>query len=299
MYKKTITSIGEILLDIYGDHKTIGGAPFNFIYHLNKLVGNTNFISAIGNDSEGKKILNFLLDEKISTEFLKIVQTKQTGKVIIELNEEKVPEYNIKTDVAYDFIKFSESKKRKILKESKLIYFGSLCQRHEVSRQSIQSLFSKDIILFCDINIRQNYYSKEIIENSLSACNILKLNEDELNLITQLCLGKTDSYKNNVSEIINKYNISFVSITKGANGAEIFTGKDSVSCKAKKVDVIDTVGAGDAYSAILALGILHNLDIEKTNCLATSFAAEVCNQKGALLKDSKIYNSYYKEILNE
>jgi fructokinase len=299
MSKKKITSIGEILLDIYGNHKTIGGAPFNFIYHINKLVGNTNFISAIGNDNEGQKILNFLLDENISTEFISIEQTKPTGKVIVELNEDKVPEYNIKTDVAYDFIELSESKRKKILSESKLIYFGSLCQRYEVSRKSIQSIFSQNSILFCDINIRQNYYSKEIIENSLNACSILKLNEEELKLITELCLDKSESYQNNVKEIIKKYNIPFVSITKGANGAEIFTGKDYVSCKAKNVDVIDTVGAGDAYSAILALGILRNLDIDKTNYLAVSFASEVCNQKGALLKDSNIYNNYYKEILNE
>lgn len=298
MRRKSITSIGEILFDIYGDIKTIGGAPFNFIYHINRFMDNTIFISAIGKDNEGKKIFNFLLDENISTEFIKINQTKPTGRVIVELNEDKIPEYNIKTDVAYDFIELSENEKNKILKTSQMIYFGSLCQRNEVSRKTIQSLFNTEALLFCDINLRQNYYSKKIIEDSLNSCNILKLNETELDLITNLCFKESQSYLKNVTNILTKYNIDYISVTKGNNGADIFSKNGSVSYKSEIINVVDTVGAGDAYSAILALGILNNIEIDKTNSLATSFAAEVCKQKGALINNSKIYDKYYKELLN-
>lgn len=296
---RKITSIGEVLFDIYMNNKTIGGAPFNFIYHVNKITGNTNFISSIGNDNEGKTILNFLIDEGISTEYLIIDELNPTGKVIVNLNENKIPEYNIHTNVAYDFINLDDNQQKDIISESDLIYFGSLCQRHKISRNTIQTFFNKGVPLFCDLNIRQNYFSKAIIEESLNACSILKINEDELKLIENLCLYKSNGYKDNIKQIMQKYNIDFIAVTKGENGADLFSSKDFTTYKPNKKNIIDTVGAGDAYSAILALGILNNLNIERINILANLFAEEVCMQKGALLENKNIYNIYAEELKNE
>jgi fructokinase len=293
-----ITSIGEILFDIYGNTKTLGGAPFNFIYHINKIMGGTNFISSVGNDNEGKLILDFMIDEGISTEYLIIDEINPTGKVIVKLNENKIPEYNIQTKVAYDFITLNEKQHNKIISESQLIYFGSLCQRHKTSRNTIQNFFNKGVTLFCDLNIRQNYFSKELIEESLNASNILKINEDELDLITKLSLIKSSGYRDNVKQIMQKYNIDLVGVTKGENGADLFSSEDFITNKSNRKKIIDTVGAGDAYSAILALGVLNNLDIERINILATSFAEEVCMQKGALLRNKNIYKIYAEEIKN-
>ncbi|MCB0749207.1 MAG: carbohydrate kinase [Ignavibacteriae bacterium] len=298
MNMNLITSIGEILFDIYKNEKQIGGAPFNFIYHINKFIGQGWFISAIGNDEYGKEIQEFQNKNKLSTEFVKIKNEKTTGKVIVKLNDNKIPQYEIKTNAAYDFIELNIESKIKILDNSDLIYFGSLAQRNSVSRETIQSLFPAKKYLFCDLNIRQNFYTKEIIETSLSACNILKINSEEMDLICNLFFSKSLPIKEGVNKIKSRFNIDFVSVTKGEEGAELFSNSKSVSTKAKNVNIVDTVGAGDAYSSILALGILNNLDLEKINNLATSFAAEVCKQQGALIKDDNIYSEYIKELLN-
>jgi fructokinase len=299
MNTKNITSIGEILFDVYNNEKQIGGAPFNFIYHVNKIIGDTNFITSVGKDKDGEQILKFLDEHNISKKYVDINNEKSTGKVLIELNDDKIPEFNIRENSAYDFISLSNSEEQEIVYESKLIYFGTLCQRNNVSRKTIQSLISSNVLSMLDINIRQNYYTKEIIEKSLSACGILKINEDELNLICELCIGSNQGYLQNVAALKSKYDINIISVTKGKEGAEIFSKSESNFCSSPNVEAVDTVGAGDAYSAILAIGILKGLSIEKTNRLAVSFAAEVIQRKGALIYDDKIYDKYRESILNE
>lgn len=299
MQKKIITSIGEILFDVYEGEKQIGGAPFNFIYHINKIAGKTNFITAIGDDESGKEILGFLKSQYISSKYVDVKNNIATGKVLIELNENKIPNFTIYENTAYDYINLSNTEENEIISESKLIYFGSLCQRSEMSRKTIQNLVTSTNQSMFDINIRQNFYTKEIIESSLNACTILKINEDELKLIADLCLDRNEGYYQSVNKIKKKYNIDFVSVTKGEEGAELFSNTETSFCKSPKVNVVDTVGAGDAYSAILALGILNSVDTEKTNFLATSFASEVIQRKGALIKDEEIYKKYREKLLNE
>ncbi|MBL1215517.1 MAG: hypothetical protein HND52_19275 [Ignavibacteriae bacterium] len=299
MNKKIITSIGEILFDVYEGEKQIGGAPFNFIYHINKIAGNTNFITAIGDDEEGKEILQFLKSSKISTKYVDIKSDIETGKVLIELNENKIPDFTIFDNRAYDYINLSKVEEDEIIAESKLLYFGSLSQRNKVSRTTIQNLANGSYQSMFDINIRQNFYSKDIIERSLTACNILKVNEDELKLISELFFDENEGYYKTVKKIKEKYKIEFVSVTKGEEGAELFSNSGTSFCKSPAVNVVDTVGAGDAYSAILALGILHNIDIEKINFLAVSFASEVIKRKGALIEDEEIYKIYGDKILDE
>jgi fructokinase len=168
------------------------------------------------------------------------------------LDENKVTVYSIGKNVAYDFIEMSEKEKKKIISNSKMIYFGTLGQRNIVSKNTIQSLLTDKTINFCDLNLRQEFYNKEIIESSLKKCDILKLNKDELKLVSQLFFGRTSILKIDVIKLIKLFNIYLVAVTRGERGARIFTKFDSVTHRPPKISIVDTVGAGDAYSSILA-----------------------------------------------
>lgn len=294
-----ITSIGEILFDFYQDKKLIGGAPFNFIYHINKISGNTNFVSGVGNDIEGHEIHKFLTKNRISTEFLKIISSKSTGKVIIKLNEKGIPNFNIEQNVAYDYISLLDTEKDKLIGSSKLFYYGTLCQRNPISRDSIHSLFNSDSLYFCDLNLRQNFYSKEIIEDSLNSCDILKLNEDELNVVAKLCFNRSFGIEKDAEKLKSKYIIQYIAITQGKKGARLFSKNIAASNRPTAIRVVDTTGAGDAYSAVLALGIMNNIDLNKINHLAVDFASDICKVKGALPQNDEIYSKFRQQLLNE
>lgn len=297
--EKEITSIGEILFDINEDKKYLGGAPFNFIYHIINITGKGNFISRIGNDKLGNEIQLFFKENNISNKFLQIDLNNKTGRAIANLDENKIPHWVIEENCAYDFIESNNDILNLINEKTQCLYFGTLCQRNKISGKTIQSFFFKDIIYFCDLNIRQNYYSKEIIETSLKTTDILKINDDELNLINNLFFNnEIKEEKIIVNQLIEKFSIDLICVTKGANGASIYTLNDESHYKSKINKVIDTVGAGDAFAAILCLGYLNKFDLLKLNKLCNSFAFEICMIKGAIPKDKNFYNDIIKEFQN-
>ncbi len=298
--KEVITSIGEILFDINEDKKYLGGAPFNFIYHIMNITENGNFISRIGNDELGKEIQFFFKRNNISTKYLQIDYIHKTGKAIANLDENKIPHWIIEENSAYDFIENKKEISNLISESTQCLYFGTLCQRSEISRKTIQSLFFKDIIYFCDLNIRQNFYSKDIIYTSLKTSNVLKINDEELNLINNIFFNnEIKEEKNIVKQLIEKFSIDLICITKGKNGASIYTLNQESHFLPKENNVSDTVGAGDAFAAVLCLGYLKNIEIKKLNKLCNDFASQICMINGALPLDENFYNNIRKEFENE
>lgn len=296
---KDITSIGEILFDFNNNEKYLGGAPFNFIYHIINISDKGNFISRIGNDELGNEIQKFFDTNNISNQFLQIDQIHKTGRAIANLDENKIPHWIIEENCAYDFIENKDEISYLINEKTLCLYFGTLCQRSEISRQTIQSLFNKDIIYFCDLNIRQNYYTKDIILKSLNTSNVLKINEEELNLINKLLFDdEIKEEKILIKQLIEKYSIDLICVTKGENGASIYTLNDESHYKSQIDSVIDTVGAGDAFAAILCLGYLNKIDLHKLNRLCNSFASKICTIEGALPKDKIFYNEMIEELQN-
>ena len=182
---KKITAIGEILFDVYPHNKKLGGAPFNFIYHIINLTGEGNFVSRVGKDELGNEILKFLSDHNISSKYVQIDEDNKTGVAKPVLNEKKVPEWVIEKERAYDFIENDSNLSKLITEETDCLYFGTLAQREKVSRNTIQSFFPNKINFFCDLNIRQNFYSKDILNKSLAAADVLKLNSDEIKIINK------------------------------------------------------------------------------------------------------------------
>ena len=299
---KQITSIGEILFDVFDEKQKIGGAPFNFIYHIIKLTGEGNFISRIGNDHLGNEVLEFFRQNKISSAYLQIDDVYLTGTARPELNNEKIPVWNIKTNTAYDFIEFNKEIEKLIDKKTCCIYFGTLAQREEKSRKTIQSLFNKKIKYFYDINIRQNFYSKDIVELSLLKADVVKCNLDELTIIRELFFKPADVLNQNETAefIIKKFKIDLLCITLGEKGAVLYKENDFsyYQTDVNPVNIVDTVGAGDAYAAILCIAYLKNWDIRKTNKLASEFAAEIIKIQGALPPNDSLYD-YFKKEMND
>ena len=292
---ENITAIGEILFDIYPEGNKLGGAPFNFIYHINNLTGNGDFISRIGKDEKGKEILEYFEKWHLSTNYLQVDENLLTGEAIPTLNEQKIPEWKIEDNRAYDAIEINEGVVS-LVEKSNCMYFGTLAQRDERSRNCIQGLFNKNIKYFCDLNIRQNYYSKEIVESSLKAANVLKLNTDELQLVNELIYSNKLKSDGVAEATLNDYNLEILCVTHGEQGAIIYKGRDKNSYRSHVDNVIDTVGAGDAYSAILGLGYLYGWDIERINIIASQFAADIVKINGALPDDLSFYQKY-KELL--
>ncbi len=286
---KNITSFGEILFDVYPDKKLLGGAPFNFIYHVKKMTGSGNFISRVGDDDLGKKILS-LADSNELGNYIQIDYEHLTGVANANLDKNKIPHWQIELNRAYDFIEINEQINHMIEEKTDCLYFGTLVQRNETSRKTIRSLFGKKIKYFCDLNIRQDFYSKEIIESSLIASNAVKLNIEELDLVNVLLIKEKSGIEETAKQIMKKYQIELLCVTQGSDGSFLFKGKEVDHCKINADKIVDTVGAGDAYAAVLCLGYLNRWDISRLNKLASGFAAKIVSVPGALPSDDLIYN---------
>ncbi len=295
---KRITSFGEVLFDVYPDGRKIGGAPFNFIYHVKEITGNGNFISRIGSDPMGDEIIGFMRSNDLLTRFIQIDNDHPTGAAYANLDENKIPHWKIASNSAYDFIEQEERLYNLIENDTDCLYFGTLVQRNEKSRMTLRSLFNKKKKLFCDLNIRQNFYSKEIIEESLKASNVLKLNDEELNLLNKLFINR-DVDEVSLAKIISEtFEIELVCVTLGERGALLYSlGKNDYQ-KAEAKKVVDTVGAGDAYAAILCLGYLEGWEIQKINKLAAGFASDIVGIQGALPDNDEFYIKYKEEFIN-
>jgi len=291
-----LTSIGEILFDIYPTHKKLGGAPLNFIYHIKKLTSNGNIISRVGKDVLGNKIINELQRAEISTEFIQQDHLHPTGMALVSLDDDGVPHFKIEPDCAYDFIEPSDVSDNLINTDTDCLYFGTLAQRSDLSRKTIQSLFDRGLKYFSDINLRQNFYNKDILEKTLTAVDFLKVNYEEMHLLNDLLVQTEYSTEQVALELMERFDLNMIAVTRGENGSSIFENGKRYDYSNVETKVVDTTGAGDAFSAILCVGYLSGLEIQLINKLANDFATDICQVEGALPKNDRVYESY-REML--
>lgn len=292
-----IAAIGEILYDVYPETKNLGGAPLNFLYHVFKLTGNGNIISRVGNDVLGKNACDFLQSSGINTDYIQVDHVHPTGVTTVTLDEKRVPSFRIDERRAYDFIKGTSEIKKLVEEETDCLYFGSLAQRNEMTRNTIQNLLGKKIKYFCDLNLRQKFYTEEIIKKSINSTNILKINIDELKLINQIIFKKEYSFQSSTNDLLNNFNIEMLAVTKGANGSTLFHKGEVDDCSNLSGKVVDTLGAGDSFASILCIGYLRGWKLSKINRLANEFASEICKIEGALPNTDEVY-SMIKEKMN-
>jgi len=294
-----VTAIGEILFDVYPTSKELGGAPINFLFHIFKLTGQGTIVSRVGHDVLGEKVRSFLSGNGISTNYIQDDHENPTGVTNVMLDEQKTPTFKIDTGRAYDFIENTPELKTLINNKTDCLYFGSLAQRCDVSRSTIQSLFGKNIKYFSDLNIRQEFYSEDIIIRSLKSADVLKVNIDELELLNKLLIGDEFDMMQTSFELMGKYNIDLMAITKGAEGATLIMDEKPDHYKLEAKEVVDTLGAGDAFASILCVGYLYNWKLPFINKTANDFAGEICKIKGALPDDNSLYENLKKKISDE
>ena len=276
-----IVGLGEVLWDMLPEAKRLGGAPANFALHAHALGGQAHIISAVGQDESGLDILHQLSKNRVNTEYIQIDEPP-TGWVDVEICKNGHPEYVVHEGVAWDHLQFSP-KMKELAKTCDAVCFGTLAQRNPISQQSIQAFLAHtkdDCLRVFDINLRQDYYTKDIIERSLRIANVLKLNDDEL-MVLQVLIGLPSPTEPALQALLTRYQLDFLAFTQGAAGS-IMMDKDTVShCPGIPVTVKDTIGAGDSFAAAMVMGKLQGLPLEKMNQLASKVAAYVCSQAGA------------------
>jgi fructokinase len=288
-----ILVIGEILFDVFENEKQLGGAPFNFAYHLINFGFPVRFISRIGNDSNGKEILTILKQYHFNIDDIQIDDHHDTGTVEVQLNSSGSPAFHIKPDVAYDYIDYLPNKHLSLIDTADVIYFGTLIQRSSQGFKNIQKFMSlrrSDALCFYDINLRQNCYSDKVILASLGHADLLKLNEEELDECKRIFRFSKDDDAF-IPFLMDKYALDTIAITKGNMGSELYTQKGRFHSKTNDVSsIVDTVGAGDAYSAMLAVGTIKGWNPDRTLSMASMFASRICEIRGAIPESREFYD---------
>jgi fructokinase len=283
--KNLIVGLGEALWDMLPEGKKLGGAPANFAYHAGQFGLDTVAISALGEDKLADETIEAL--EQNGLKYLMPRVPYATGTVQVTLTGEGIPTYEIKENVAWDNIPFNDEIKA-AAKNCRAVCFGSLAQRNIVSRQTIQQFLDttpEDCIKICDINLRQQFFSKEILEESFKRCNILKINDEELVVVTRM-FGYQELDDAKICEkMVKEYNLQMLVLTCGTNGSHVFTadGKHSFQ-PTPKVEVADTVGAGDSFTGSFCAAILNGKPVEEAHRIAVEVSAYVCTQNGAMPK---------------
>lgn len=270
--KPVVALFGEVLFDVFEDGAHLGGAPLNLAVHLHRLGAESLLISAVGTDASGDEALRQIRREGLSVAH--IARTPQpTGAVTVTLDAAKVPSYRFAADCAYDHIPLPELDWTGI----DLFCFGTLAQRGEGSRATLKRLLAEARCrVFCDVNLRQNFYSREILEHSLAAADLVKLNEDELPVIAALF-----DLEPECGVLAERFDLEMVILTLGPAGCEIFRDGRSFTSPACPVKVVSTVGAGDAFSAGFLRACLAGRGVEAAAMEGNRLAAKVASIPGA------------------
>ncbi len=296
-----ILVIGEILFDIFEKEKQLGGAPFNFAYHLKNFGFPVRYISRIGNDTHGKEILNILEQHHFNTDDIQMDDKHDTGTVIIQLSSSGNPTFHINMDVAYDFINYLPEKHSTFVNMADVIYFGTLVQRSNRGFKNIQRFMKNrrsDTVCFYDINLRPDCYSDKVILTSLEHADILKLNTQELDECKRV-FGFSKDNDAFVNFLMDRYRLKIVAITMGDKGSELYTKDGQFQTKTNRVSsIVDTVGAGDAYSSMLAVGIIKGWEPARMLSMASMFASRICEIRGAIPESREFYEPVKKMIQN-
>ena len=278
--QKTVVCYGEILWDIFPTKTKPGGAPMNVAYHLRKFGVDSRMISRVGNDEAGEKLLKLLTEWGIPIENCQIDEAYETGKVIATVLPGNEMSYSIHSPVSWDYIT-SVVDNDSLVSEADAFVYGSLVTRNETSRETLYQLIEKAKFNVFDINLRQPHYSPEIIEYLLGKCNLLKMNESELELITTWFSNKKDKEQSAVRFLQEKFNIDEVIVTKGAEGASYYTKSESYSFPAFEVKVKDTCGSGDSFLAAFLSKKFEGESPETCMIYATGLGAFVASHEGA------------------
>lgn len=282
MKNQVIVGIGEALWDVLPEGRKLGGAPANFAYHVSQFGLDSYIVSAVGDDALGKEIISNFKEKKLNH----IVDTVPypTGTVQVELDPQGVPQYEIKENVAWDNIPFTPQLEA-LAHRTRAVCWGSLAQRSEVSRTTIMRFVdstSDDCLRVFDINLRQNFYSREVIEESMRRCSVLKINDEELVIVSRLLQLPGIDVREKCRGLMELFGMKMVVLTCGVNGSYVLTAEEESFCPTPRVEVADTVGAGDSFTGSFVAGLLEGKTMRQAHERAVNVSAFVCTQAGAM-----------------
>lgn len=288
--KYKVAGIGEVLWDQLPQGDVLGGAPANVAYHAGQLGAESYIISAIGNDKLANEIISRLSAKKINLLISRVAYP--TGTVKVTLDDKGVPDFVITKDVAWDYIELTNDT-ISLAKQLDAVCFGSLAQRNTVSHNAIVkflNLVPGNALKIFDINLRQNFYDKQLIDESLRISNILKINDDELLIVSKL-FGWEGDEEYLCRNLLNNYELKLVAYTCGTKGSYLYSKDEKSFLKTPVVKVKDTIGAGDSFTAALMVSLLNGDKLSNCHALAVDISAFVCENDGAMPE-------YTKEIHN-
>ncbi|MBO4943614.1 MAG: carbohydrate kinase [Muribaculaceae bacterium] len=279
-----VVGMGEALWDVLPEGKKIGGAPANFAYHVSQFGLPSCVVSAVGADPLGKEIIDNFTSKGLNQLIAEVPYP--TGTVQVEIDQAGVPQYEIKENVAWDNIPYTAHLEA-LAEKTKAVCFGSLAQRNVVSRNTINRFLDamphmEDNLVVFDVNLRQGFYNKEILCNSMKRCNILKINDEELVTVSRMFGYPGIDLQDKCWILLGKYNLKMLILTCGINGSYVFTPGNVSFQPTPKVEVADTVGAGDSFTAAFISSILKGKSVAEAHSLAVRTSAYVCTKKGAM-----------------
>lgn len=279
-----VVGMGEALWDVLPEGKKIGGAPANFAYHVSQFGLTSCVVSAVGPDALGKEIQENLTSKGLNHLIAEVPYP--TGTVQVEIDQAGVPQYEIKENVAWDNIPYT-AQLEALAKRTQAVCFGSLAQRNVVSRETINRFLdampqTEDSLVVFDVNLRQGFYNKEILCNSMRRCNILKINDEELVTVSRMFGYPGIDLQDKCWILLGKYNLKMLILTCGINGSYVFTPGNVSFQPTPKVDVADTVGAGDSFTAAFIASVLKGKSVAEAHSIAVRTSAFVCTKDGAM-----------------
>ncbi|MGO8701252.1 MAG: carbohydrate kinase family protein [Limisphaerales bacterium] len=277
-----VIGIGEILWDLLPSGKQMGGAPANFAYHADALGARSRVISRVGQDALGTEILQRLQALGLPVDGVQIDSSAPTGTVTVELSADGQPRYTIHENVAWDRLALEKSALAAAA-VADAVSFGTLGQRRSPARETVQALLAAarpEALRIFDVNLRQDYFSREVIETSLRLANIVKLNDAELPVLAEM-LGWHGGVRQQIEQLARHYSLRLVCLTRGAHGSLLFSNGQWADDPGEPVVVKDTVGAGDAFTAALTVGVLAGKPLDAVNRHANQVARYVCACEGA------------------
>lgn len=279
-----VVGMGEALWDVLPEGKKIGGAPANFAYHVSQFGLPSRVVSAVGSDPLGREIVENFTSKGLNHLIEEVPYP--TGTVQVEIDPAGVPQYDIKENVAWDNIPYT-ARLEALAGQTRAVCFGSLAQRNVVSRDTINRFLdampqTADSLVVFDVNLRQGFYTKEILCNSMKRCNILKINDEELVTVSRMFGYPGIDLQDKCWILLGKYNLRMLILTCGINGSYVFTPGNVSFQPTPKVEVADTVGAGDSFTAAFIASLLKGKSVAEAHALAVRTSAFVCTRKGAM-----------------
>lgn len=284
MEKNKVTGIGEILWDMLPEGKQLGGAPANFAYHASQFGLDSCVVSAVGPDALGRAIREQLCRKGVKHLLAEVPYA--TGTVDVQLDTAGIPRYAIREHVAWDNLPFT-AELDTLARCTRAVCFGSLAQRDPTSRHTIRRFLQAmseedDCYRIFDMNLRQSFYTTEILTDSLHLCNILKLNDEELDRVCRLFGYGEDTPQARCRKLLHAFRLKTVILTCGTQGSHIFTPAEESFLPTPRVTVADTVGAGDSFTAAFCAGLLQGKSMPEAHRTAVSVSAYVCTRHGAM-----------------